>query len=71
MSDTEIKSISDSDFQLLELGFLIKAGFNFAVCIIILAWSGNIVPYIVICFIMIIGDITVAGFTIYTQYTVL
>ena len=69
ITSTATAIISDADFQHLTLLFFIKAGFNFAVCVIILAWSGDILPYMVICLIMIMGDLIVSTIAIITQLT--
>lgn len=59
--------LSDSDFKQLAVLFFIKAAFNFALFIIILAWSGEIMPYMVLVIIMILSDGIFSGYSIFVE----
>ena len=59
--------LSDTDFKQLTVLFFIKAAFNFCLFIIILAWSGDLLPYMVICIIMIVSDSAFSGYSIYVE----
>ena len=59
--------LSDTDFKQLCVLFLLKAAFNFALFIIILAWSGKLLPYMLICILIIVSDSSASGYSIYAE----